>query len=47
MDKTRIGVYGHSYGGYLSLMLMLQRPDLYHVGVAGSPVVDWKLYDTH
>ena len=28
-------------------MLLFQRPDLYHVGVSGAPVVDWKLYDTH
>lgn len=47
IDTTRVGVYGHSYGGYLSLMLILQKPELYQVAVAGAPVVDWKLYDTH
>jgi len=47
IDSNRVGVYGHSYGGYLTLMLMLQKPDLYQVGVASAPVVDWTLYDTH
>ncbi|MFT7458501.1 MAG: dipeptidyl-peptidase-4 [Planctomycetota bacterium] len=47
IDNARIGVYGHSYGGYLTTMLMLQKPKLYHTGVASAPVVDWTLYDTH
>lgn len=47
IDHERVGVFGHSYGGYLTLMLMMQKPDLYKVGVAGAPVVDWSLYDTH
>ncbi len=47
MDQQRIGVFGHSYGGYLTLMLMSQHPDLYKAGVSGAPVVDWSLYDTH
>jgi len=47
IDPLRVGVYGHSYGGYLTLMLMMQKSDLYKVGVAGAPVVDWSLYDTH
>ena len=46
-DRNRIGVFGHSYGGYLSLMLLMQKPELYNVAVSGAPVVDWKLYDTH
>lgn len=47
IDPSRVGVYGHSYGGYLTLMLMMQKSDLYKVGVSGAPVVDWSLYDTH
>lgn len=47
IDCKRVGVFGHSYGGYLTLMLMMRKPELYQVGVAGAPVVDWSLYDTH
>ncbi len=47
IDSNNIGVYGHSYGGYLSLMLLMQKPDIYKVAIAGAPVVDWSLYDTH
>lgn len=47
VEKDRIGVFGHSYGGYLSLMLIMQKNETYKVAVSGAPVVDWKLYDTH
>jgi dipeptidyl-peptidase-4 len=47
VDKTRIGVYGHSYGGYMSLMAMFKAGDYFQAGVAGAPVTDWGLYDTH
>jgi dipeptidyl-peptidase-4 len=47
VDARRIGVWGWSYGGYLSLMLMFKAPDLFRAGVAGAPVTDWTLYDTH
>jgi dipeptidyl-peptidase-4 len=47
VDPTRIGVWGWSYGGYLTLMLMFKAPDVFSVGVAGAPVTDWRLYDTH
>ncbi|MCJ8278087.1 MAG: S9 family peptidase [Bdellovibrionales bacterium] len=47
MDKDNVGVFGHSYGGYMTLMLMAQKPELYSVGVSGAPVVDWSYYDTH
>jgi len=46
IDSTRIGVYGHSYGGYLTCMLMLKYPTLFQAGVAGAPVTDWRNYDT-
>ena len=47
VDPRRIGVWGWSYGGYLSLMLMFRAPDVFRAGVAGAPVTDWTLYDTH
>jgi dipeptidyl-peptidase-4 len=47
VDPARIGVSGWSYGGYMALMCMMQAPDVFAVGVAGAPVTDWKLYDSH
>ena len=47
VDPNRIGVYGWSYGGYMTLMLLFRAPDIFRVGVAGAPVTDWELYDTH
>ena len=46
IDPRRVGVYGWSYGGYMTVMSMLRRPDLFRVGVAGAPVSDWDGYDT-
>ena len=46
VDGARIGVHGWSNGGYMTLML-LARTDAYACGVAGAPVSDWALYDTH
>jgi dipeptidyl-peptidase-4 len=46
VDGDRLGIYGHSYGGYMTLVAMLRAPDQFKVGVAGSPVTDWRLYDT-
>ena len=46
-DPARIGVWGWSYGGYLTLMLMFKAPEVFSAGVAGAPVTDWRLYDTH
>lgn len=46
VDLDRVGVYGWSYGGYMTLMCMLREPDLFKVGVAGAPVTDWDGYDT-
>ena len=45
-DVERVGVYGWSYGGYMTVMSMLRRPDLFKVGVSGAPVSDWDGYDT-
>jgi dipeptidyl-peptidase 4 len=47
VDSARIGVWGWSYGGYMTLMLMFKAPDVFRAGVAGAPVTDWSLYDTH
>jgi dipeptidyl-peptidase 4 len=47
VDPKRIGVFGWSYGGYMALMCMMQAPDVFAAGIAGAPVTDWRLYDTH
>lgn len=47
VDPNRIGVYGHSYGGYMTIMSMFKAPEVFKVGVSGAPVTDWTLYDTH
>ena len=47
VDPNRIGVWGWSYGGYLTLMLMFKAPGIFRAGVAGAAVTDWALYDTH
>ncbi|WP_242003005.1 S9 family peptidase [Vulcaniibacterium tengchongense] len=47
VDAKRIGVYGWSNGGYMTLMLLAKASDRYACGVAGAPVTDWALYDTH
>lgn len=46
VDAKRIGVYGWSYGGYMTIMMLAQNPELYTAGVSGAPVTDWALYDT-
>ncbi|GBM27063.1 Dipeptidyl peptidase 8 [Araneus ventricosus] len=46
IDIERVAVHGWSYGGYLSLMGLIQRPDIFKVAVAGAPVTSWTLYDT-
>lgn len=45
VDHNRIGVYGWSYGGFMTLNLMLRHPETFKVGVAGGPVVDWSMYE--
>lgn len=47
VDNERVGVHGHSYGGYMTLMAMFKAPEYFQAGVAGAPVTDWTLYDTH
>ncbi len=46
VNRERVGVYGWSYGGYMTAMSMMRRPDLFKVGVSGAPVADWDGYDT-
>lgn len=45
VDAERIGVYGWSFGGFMATSLMLDHADVFKVGVAGGPVVDWKYYE--
>ena len=46
IDLCRVAVHGWSYGGYLSLMALAQRPDVFKVALAGAPVTSWEEYDT-
>lgn len=46
VDPARIGVHGWSYGGYLTLRLLLGAPNLIACGVSGAPVTDWSMYET-
>lgn len=45
VDATRMGVHGWSFGGFMTTSLMLRHPDVFKVGVAGGPVLDWSLYE--
>ncbi|MDR1742809.1 MAG: DPP IV N-terminal domain-containing protein [Dysgonamonadaceae bacterium] len=45
IDGDRIGVHGWSYGGFMTISLLLDYPDVFKVGVAGGPVIDWKYYE--
>jgi dipeptidyl-peptidase-4 len=47
VDADNVGVDGWSYGGYLTLMLMLKAPGAYKAGISTAPVTNWRLYDTH
>lgn len=45
VDANRIGVHGWSYGGFMTLNMMLRHPDVFKVGVAGGPVTNWAYYE--
>lgn len=45
VDPDRMGVYGWSYGGFMTASLMTKAPDIFKVGVAGAPVIDWGYYE--
>ena len=47
VDDRRVGVYGWSNGGYMTLMLLAKHSEVYACGVAGAPVTDWAMYDSH
>ncbi|PWJ42259.1 S9 family peptidase [Sediminitomix flava] len=45
VDADRMAVHGWSFGGFMTTSLMLKQPDVFKVGVAGGPVIDWKMYE--
>lgn len=45
IDDSRMAIHGWSYGGFMTTSLMLKRPGVFRVGVAGGPVIDWKMYE--
>ena len=47
LDLSRVAIRGWSFGGYLAALAVLRRPDVFHAAIAGAPVTEWRLYDTH
>lgn len=47
LDQRRVAIRGWSFGGYLAALAVLRRPDVFHAAIAGAPVTEWRLYDTH
>ncbi|PAX09480.1 S9 family peptidase [Sphingomonas lenta] len=47
VDAGKIATYGWSYGGYMTIKMLEANPGVYAAGVAGAPVTEWQLYDTH
>ena len=47
LDMSRVAIRGWSFGGYLAALAVLRRPDVFHAAIAGAPVTEWGLYDTH
>lgn len=45
VDSQRMGIHGWSFGGFMTTSFMLRNPDVFKVGVAGGPVIDWKMYE--
>ncbi len=46
VDPARLGIYGWSYGGFMTLYSLLNAPDVFRAGIAGAPVTNWRNYDT-
>jgi dipeptidyl-peptidase-4 len=47
LDTDRVAIRGWSFGGFLAALAVLRRSDVFHAAIAGAPVTDWRLYDTH
>ncbi|QBI21354.1 S9 family peptidase [Egibacter rhizosphaerae] len=47
LDGNRVAIRGWSFGGFLAALAVLRRPDRFHAAIAGAPVTEWRLYDTH
>jgi dipeptidyl-peptidase-4 len=47
LDLTKVAIRGWSFGGFLTALALLRRPDVFHAGISGAPVTDMRYYDTH
>jgi len=47
LDPCKVAIRGWSFGGFLAALALMRRPDVFHAAVAGAPVTEWALYDTH
>lgn len=45
VDDSRMAIHGWSYGGFMTTSMMLHHPEVFKVGIAGGPVIDWRLYE--
>ncbi|MFP3598522.1 DPP IV N-terminal domain-containing protein [Chryseobacterium sp. SIMBA_029] len=45
VDEDKMGIHGWSFGGFMTTSFMLRHPDVFKVGVAGGPVIDWSMYE--
>ena len=45
VNKNKLGIFGWSYGGFMTVSMMTKQPDIFRVGVAGGPVIDWSMYE--